>query len=54
MSRMRPTVEYKVEEVAEWLEAGRTRAGRLLKILVAEGRISETGAAKMKRYQIVK
>ncbi|MCM1542377.1 MAG: putative DNA binding domain-containing protein [Blautia sp.] len=52
LSRMYPNVEYKVEEVAEWLEVGRTRTRTLLKILVAEGRVSETGATKMRRYRI--
>ena len=51
---MRPDTEYKVEEVAEWLGVGRTRARTLLKMLVADCKISETGATKMKRYQILK
>ena len=52
LSRMQPNVEYKVEEAAEWLNVGRTRARTLLKMLVADGKISETGATKMKRYCI--
>ena len=43
MSRMPPDGEYKVEKVAEWLNVGRTRARALLKMLVADGKISETG-----------
>ncbi|MDE5596398.1 MAG: hypothetical protein K2J04_01025, partial [Lachnospiraceae bacterium] len=50
LSQMQPDVEYKVEEVAEWLNVGRTRARTLLKMLVADGEISETGVTKMKRY----
>ncbi len=50
LSRMQPYVEYKVEEAAGWLNVGRTRARTLLKLLVADGKISETGATKMKRY----
>ena len=41
----------KVEEVANWLGVGRTRARALLKMLVHDQLISETGATKMKRYQ---
>lgn len=33
-----------------WLNVGRTRVRTLLKLLVADGKISETGATKMKRY----
>ena len=50
LSQMQPNVEYKVEEAAMWLNVGQTRARTLLKMLVADGKISETGAAKMKRY----
>ena len=50
LNRMQPGVEYKVEEAAEWLHVGRTRARTLLKMLVADEKISETGATKMKRY----
>lgn len=50
LRKMRPDVEYKVEEVAGWLNVGRSRTRTLLKILVADGKISETGATKMKRY----
>lgn len=53
LSQMQPNVEYKVEEVAEWLNVGRTRARTLLKLLVVYGEISETGATKMKRYCII-
>lgn len=53
LSQMQPDVEYKVEEVAEWLNVGRTRARTLLKLLVVYGEISETGATKMKRYCII-
>ena len=54
LSLMQPDVEYKVEETAEWLGVGRTRARTLLKMLVADGKISETGATKMKRYYVTK
>ncbi|MCM1122909.1 MAG: hypothetical protein NC416_10020 [Eubacterium sp.] len=54
LSRMQPDTGYKVEEVAEWLDVGRTRARTLLKILVADRKISETGSTKMKRYCIIK
>ena len=50
--QQQPDSEYKVEEVAEWLNVGRTRARALLKMLVADGEISETGATKMKRYLV--
>ncbi len=50
LARMQLGVEYKVEEAAQWLNVGRTRARTLLKMLVADGKISETGATKMKRY----
>ena len=50
LSRMQPYVEYKVEEAAGWLNVGQTRARTLLKLLVVDGKISETGATKMKRY----
>ncbi len=52
LSQMQPNVEYKVEEAAGWLNVGRTRARTLLKILVIDGKVSEKGATKMKRYQI--
>ena len=52
LRRMQPDVEYKVEEVAEWLNVGRTRARTLLKMLVDNGEISETGVTKIKRYYI--
>ena len=52
LSKMQPDMEYKVAEVAEWLVIGRTRT--LLKMLVADGKILETGTTKMKRYQMVK
>lgn len=54
LSRMQPDIKYKVEDVAEWLDVGRTRARTLLKILVAEGKISETGITKTKRYFLTK
>lgn len=54
LSRMQQDVEYKVENVAEWLKVGRTRARTLLKMLVADGKLSETGATKMKRYYVSK
>lgn len=54
LSRMQPDVEYKVDETAEWLNVGRTRARTLLKMLVADGEISETGATKRKRYRVAK
>ncbi|MCI9218564.1 MAG: AAA family ATPase [Lachnospiraceae bacterium] len=50
LARMQLGVEYRVEEAAQWLNVGRTRARTLLKMLVADGKISETGATKMKRY----
>ena len=40
--------------MAEWLVIGRTRTRTLLKMLVADGKILETGTTKMKRYQMVK
>ncbi len=36
LSRMQLNVEYKVEEMAEWLNVGRTRARTLLKMIVIE------------------
>ncbi len=54
LSKMQPDMEYKVAEVAEWLVIGRTRTRTLLKMLVADGKILETGTTKMKRYQMVK
>ena len=53
LSRMQPNAKYKVEEVAEWMNVGRTRARTLLQMLVADGKISETGVTKMKRYYII-
>ena len=52
LSWMQPGGKYKVEEVAEWLNVGRTRTRTLLKTLVADGKVSETGATKMKRYSL--
>ncbi len=52
LNQMQSDVEYKVEEVAEWLNVGRTRARTLLKMLAVDGKVSETGATKMKRYRI--
>ncbi len=54
LSRMQPDSEYKVEEVANWLKVGRTRTRILLKMLVEEGKILETGITKMKRYKAKK
>ena len=54
LNRMQPDVEYKVEEVAEWLGIGRTRARTLVKMLVDDGKISEVGVTKMKRYCVIK
>lgn len=54
LSRMQPDMEYKVTEVAQWLEVGRTRARTLLKMLIIDGKILETGTTKMKRYQMIK
>ena len=51
LSSMESGIGYKVEEVANWLGVGRTRARALLKMLVDDQLISETGATKMKRYQ---
>ena len=53
LGRMQPNIKYKVEEVAVWLDVGRTRARTLLKLLVDDGKIIETGTTKMKRYQIM-
>lgn len=53
LSRMQPNIKYKVEEVAVWLDVGRTRTRNLLKLLVDDGKITETGTTKMKRYQII-
>ena len=53
LSRMQPNIKYKVEEVAVWLDVGRTRSRNLLKLLVDDGKIIETGTTKMKRYQII-
>ena len=54
LSRMQPDSEYKIEEVADWLKVGRTRTRILLKMLVEEGKILETGITKMKRYKAKK
>lgn len=54
LSRMQPDMEYKVTEVAQWLDVGRTRARTLLKMLIIDGKILETGTTKMKRYQRIK
>lgn len=54
LNKMQPEKEYKVEEVADWLEVGRTRARTLLKMLVDNGEILETGITKMKRYRLRK
>ena len=54
LNRMQPDMEYKVTEVAQWLDVGRTRARTLLKMLIIDGKILETGTTKMKRYQIIK
>lgn len=53
LNKMQPNTKYKVEEVAAWLDVGRTRTRSLLKLLVDDGKVSETGMTKMKRYQIV-
>ena len=52
LSNMQPNIKYKVEEVAVWLKIGRTRTRNLLKLLVDDGKVIETGTTKMKRYQI--
>ncbi len=52
LSKMQPNMKYKVEEVAVWLGIGRTRTRDLLKLLVNDGKVTETGTTKMKRYQI--
>ncbi len=52
LSKMQPNTKYKVEEVAVWLGIGRTRTRDLLKLLVNDGKVTETGTTKMKRYQI--
>lgn len=52
LSKMQPNMKYKVEEVADWLGIGRTRTRNLLKLLVDDNKVTETGATKMKRYQI--
>lgn len=51
IEKMQPDTEYKVEEVSEWLNVGRSRTRTLLKTLVLEGTILETGVTKMKRYK---
>ena len=53
LRKMQPNIKYKVEEVAVWLNVGRTRTRNLLKLLVDDGKITETGSTKMKRYQII-
>ncbi len=50
LSKMQPNIKYKVEEVAVWLEVGRTR--NLLKLLVDDGMVIESGTTKIKRYQM--
>lgn len=52
LSKMQPNMKYKVEEVADWLGIGRTRTRNLLKLLVDDNKVTETGMTKMKRYQI--
>lgn len=52
LNKMQPDLEYKVEDAAQWLEVGRTRARNLLKMLVDDGEIMETGATKMRRYKL--
>ena len=52
LRKMQPNVKYKVEEVAAWLGIGRTRTRNLLKLLVSDGKVTETGTTKMKRYEI--
>lgn len=54
LSLMQQDIEYKVEDVAEWLNVGWTRARILLKMLVADGKLSETGVMKIKRYYVTK
>lgn len=39
-------MKYKVEEVAVWLGIGRTRTRSLLKLLVNDGKVAETGMKK--------
>ena len=53
LSKMQPNIKYKVEEVAVWLDVGRTRTRNILKLLVDDGKIIATGTTKMKRYQII-
>ena len=43
----------RVEKVTVWLDVGRTRARNLLKLLVEDGRVAETGTTKKKRYYIL-
>lgn len=52
LDKMQLEKEYKVEEVADWLDVGRTRARTLLKMLVDDNKVIETGITKMKRYRI--
>ncbi len=52
LNMMEPDKKYKVEEVAVRLHVGRTRARSLLKLLVEDGKVAETGTTKLKRYQI--
>ncbi|MCX4321533.1 MAG: putative DNA binding domain-containing protein [Lachnospiraceae bacterium] len=52
LNNMQPEKEYKVEEVADWLDVGRSRARTLLKMLVDDNKVVETGITKMKRYRI--
>lgn len=52
LSKMQPNIKYKVEEVAVWLAVGRTRTRNLLKLLVDDGMVIESGTTKMKRYQM--
>lgn len=54
LDKMQPEEEYKVDEISEWLNIGRTRARTLLKILVMNDKILETGITKSKRYSIKK
>lgn len=54
LNQMQPDTEYKAEEVSRWLDVGRTRTITLLKTLVADGMILETGATKTKRYRVAK
>ena len=47
LSKMQPNMKYKVEEVADWLGIGRTRTRNLLKLLVDDNKVTETGMTKM-------